>query len=38
MTKNNKKSPKQQPTEIEMAEKDIMVIPGIKMKHLSQGK
>ena len=33
MTK--KKSPKQQPTEIEMADKDIMVITGIKMKYLS---
>ena len=29
------KSPKQQPTEIEMADKDIMVITGIKMKYLS---
>ena len=39
MTKNKKKSPKQQqqPTEeIQMAgNKDIMVITGIKMKHLS---
>ena len=34
MTKN-KKSPKQQPTEIEMADKDIMVIAGIKVKYLS---
>ena len=35
MTKK-KKSPKQQPTEIEMADnKDIIVITGIKMKHLS---
>ena len=35
MTKK-KKSPKQQPTEIEMADnKDIMVITGIKMKYLS---
>ena len=30
----NKKSPKQQPTEIEMADKD-MVITGVKMKYLS---
>ena len=35
MTKNKKKSPKQQPTEIETADKDIMVITGIKMKYLS---
>ena len=35
MTKNKKKSPKQQPTEIEMADKDTMVITGIKMKYLS---
>ena len=36
MTKNKKKNPKQQPTEIEMADnKDIMVITGIKMKYLS---
>ena len=36
MTKKKKKSPKQQPTEIEMADnKDIMVITGIKMKYLS---
>ena len=34
MTKN-KKSPKQQPTEIQMANNDIMVITGIKMKYLS---
>ena len=34
MTKK-KKSPKQQPTEIEMADKDIMVITGIKVKYLS---
>ena len=34
MTKQ-KKSPKQQPTEIPMANKDIMVITGIKMKCLS---
>ena len=34
MTKQ-KKSPKQQPTEIEMADKDIMVITGINMKYLS---
>ena len=34
--KNKKKSPKQQPTEdIQMADKDIMVITGIKMKYLS---
>ena len=35
MTKNKKKNPKQQPTDIEMADKDIMVITGIKMKYLS---
>ena len=35
MIKKKKKSPKQQPTEIEMADKDIMVITGIKMKYLS---
>ena len=36
MTKKNKKSPKQQPTEIEVADnKDIMIISGIKMKYLS---
>ena len=35
MTRNKKKSPKQQPTEIPMANKDIMVITGTKMKHLS---
>ena len=35
MTRNKKKSPKQQPTEIPMANKDIMVITGIKMKYLS---
>ena len=34
MTKK-KKSPKQQPTEIEMADKDIMVITWIKLKCLS---
>ena len=34
MTKK-KRSPKQQPTEIEMADKDIMVITGIKMKYIS---
>ena len=34
MTKK-KKSPKQQPTEIQMANNDIMVITGIKMKYLS---
>ena len=38
MTRNKKKSPKQQPTEIPMANKDIMVITGTKMKYLSQGK
>ena len=35
MARNKKKSPKQQPTEIPMKEKDIMVITGIKMKYLS---
>ena len=36
MTKNKKKNPKQQPTEeIKMADKDIMVMIGIKMKYLS---
>ena len=35
MTRNKKKSPKQQPTEIPMADKDIMVITGIKVKYLS---
>ena len=35
MTRNKKKIPKQQPTEIEMADKDTMVITGIKMKCLS---
>ena len=35
MTRNKKKNPKQQPTEIPMANKDIMVITGIKMKYLS---
>ena len=35
MTKNKKKSPKQQPTEIPMANTDIMAITGIKMKYLS---
>ena len=34
MTRNKKKSPKQQPTEIPMANNDIMVITGIKMKYL----
>ena len=34
MTKN-KKSPKQQPTEIPMANNDIMAITGIKMTYLS---
>ena len=34
MTKK-KKSPKQQPTEIPMANTDVMVITGIKMKYLS---
>ena len=35
MTKNKKKSPTQQPTEIPMANNDSMVITGIKMKYLS---
>ena len=36
MTRNKKKSPKQQPTEeIQMASNDIMAITGIKMKYLS---
>ena len=35
MTRNKKKSPKQQPTEIPMANNDIMVITGIEMKYLS---
>ena len=35
MTRNKKKSPKQQPTEIEVADKGTMVITGIKMKYLS---
>ena len=35
MTRNKKKSPKQQPTEIPMANNDIMVITGIKMKYIS---
>ena len=36
MTRNKKKSPKQQPTgETQMASNDIMVITGIKMKYLS---
>jgi len=35
MTRNKKKSPKQQPTEIPMANNDIMAITGIKMKYLS---
>ena len=35
MTRNKKKSPNQQPTEIPMANTDIMVITGIKMKYLS---
>ena len=35
MTKN-KKSPKQQPIEeIQMADRDIMIITGVKVKHLS---
>ena len=34
MTKK-KQTPKQQPTEIEMANNDIMAITGIKMKYLS---
>ena len=35
MTRIKKKSPTQQPTEIPMADKDIMVITGVKMKYLS---
>ena len=35
MTRNKKKSPKQQPTEIQMANNDIMAITGIKVKYLS---
>ena len=35
MAKRNKKSPRQQPTEIEMADKDIMVNIGTKMNYLS---
>ena len=36
MTRNKKKSPKQQPTEeIQMASNGIMAITGIKMKYLS---
>ena len=35
MTRNKKKSPNQQPTEIPMTNNDIMVITGIKMKYLS---
>ena len=35
MTRNKKKSPKQQPTEIPMANNGIMVNTGIKMKYLS---
>ena len=35
MTRNKKKSPTQQPTEIPVADKDTMVITGIKMKYLS---
>ena len=35
LTKNKKKSPKQQPTEIEVAGKDTMVITGIEMNYLS---
>ena len=36
MTRNKKKSPKQQPTEeIQMASNDIMVITGINMKYSS---
>ena len=31
----NKKNTKQQPTEIEMADNNVMVITGIKMKYLS---
>ena len=34
MTKK-KQTPKQQPTEIEMADNNVMVITGIKMKYLS---
>ena len=37
--KENPKQQQQQPTEdIQMAGKDIMVITGIKVKHLSQGE
>ena len=35
MTRNKKKSPKQQPTEIPMANNDRMVITRIKMKYNS---
>ena len=35
MTRNKKKSPNQQPTEIPMANNDIMAITGMKMKYLS---
>ena len=35
MARNKKKSPAQQPTEIPMANNDIMVITWIKMKYLS---
>ena len=35
MARNKKKIPKQQPTEIPMANNDIMATTGIKMKHLS---
>ena len=35
MTRNKKKNPKQQPTEIPMANNDIMAITGIEMKYLS---
>ena len=35
MTRNKKKRPKQQPTEIPMANNDIMAITGIKMKYSS---
>ena len=35
MTRNKEKSPKQQPTEIPMANNDIMVITGIKMNYSS---
>ena len=36
MTRNKKKSPKQQPTEeIQMASNDIIAITGIKVKYLS---